>query len=128
LVFDFADDKTCVHRNPKALVIGPYPSLDDAEIDVCVNTLVLWNGTCMSQPLGEYAAGCKIPVTYMHAARDLTVPMDDREVSVEQMRSQGVKVRRVMVETGHCPNLTAIKEVVENVKKLADEVEETEWS
>jgi hypothetical protein len=32
-----------------------------------------------------------------------------------------------MVEIGHCPNLTAIKEVVENVKKPAGE-EETEWS
>jgi hypothetical protein len=74
-VFDFAD---CVHRNPEALVIGPDPSLDDAEIEACVNTLVRWNGTCMSQPLGEYAVGRDIPVTYMHAARDLTVPMDDR--------------------------------------------------
>jgi hypothetical protein len=127
LVFDFADDKTCVHRNPEALVIGPDPSLDDAEIEACVNTLVRWNGTCMSQPLGEYAVGCDIPVTYMHVARDLTVPMDDREASVEQTRSQRVKVRCVMVEIGQCPNLTAIKEVVENGKKLAGE-EETEWS
>jgi hypothetical protein len=31
-----------------------------------------------------------------------------------------------MVEIGQYPNLTAIKEVVENVKKLAGE--ETEWS
>jgi hypothetical protein len=121
LIFDFADDKTCLHRNPKALLIGPDPSLD------YVNTLVRWNGTCMSQPLGEYAAWHSLPVTYMYATRDLNAPMEDQEAFVEQTRSQGVKVRRVMVETGHCPNLTAIQEVDENVKKLAGEVLETEW-
>jgi hypothetical protein len=73
-----------MHRDPKALFVDLDPGVDHAEVDVYVTTLVRWNGTCMSQPLGEYAAWRDIPVMYLHTTRDLDVPMDYQETFVNR--------------------------------------------
>ncbi|KAG9188051.1 hypothetical protein G6011_01974 [Alternaria panax] len=41
LAFDFADDMTCVSRDPKTLLLGADSGLSDAEVDEYVEMLVL---------------------------------------------------------------------------------------
>ncbi|OCL05377.1 hypothetical protein AOQ84DRAFT_413728 [Glonium stellatum] len=47
LAFDFADDDSCVSRDPKTLLVGP--GTDDAEAEAYVSSLVRWNGKTMCQ-------------------------------------------------------------------------------
>lgn len=119
LAFDFADDKTCVSRDPKTLLVGE-TALPDAEVDEYLASLVRWNGQCMYQPLSTPRAAWRdIPVTYIHTTRDMTVPFDYQRFFVETMRKEGVAVQTATLETGHCPNLTAAKEVTDIVDAVA---------
>jgi pimeloyl-ACP methyl ester carboxylesterase len=119
MAFDFADDRSCTHRDPKLLLIGTDNAVTDKE-DEYVKTLTKWNGNCMYQPLTtERAAWRDGPVTYIHTTGDMTVPMDYQNVFVKGMEEAGVKVQCVSVETGHCPNLTKPDEIAEIVKKIA---------
>lgn len=120
LAFDFADDNTVLNRDPKTLLIGDAPGVDEAEIDNYVNSLVLWNGTTMYQEL-SHCAWKEIPVTYIYATKDMTVPLDYQKSMVEEMRKQGREVDVAELETGHCPNLTATTGVVDIVNKVASQ-------
>ena len=60
LAFDFADDDSCVSRDPKTLLIGP--GVDDAETGLYMITMVRWNGKSMYQPVTR-CAWREIPVT-----------------------------------------------------------------
>ena len=76
LAFDFADDMSCVSRDPKTLLIGEN-DLPTAEVEECLASLVRWNGQAMYQPLTTPRAAWRdIPVTYIHTAKDMTVPFD----------------------------------------------------
>jgi pimeloyl-ACP methyl ester carboxylesterase len=67
--FDFADDKSCVNRDPKLLLIGE-TEVSGADIKEYVGGLVRWNGQCMYDALTtERAAWHDIPVTYIHTTR-----------------------------------------------------------
>jgi pimeloyl-ACP methyl ester carboxylesterase len=121
LAFDFADDKSCVHRNPKLLLIGTDDTVNEEERDEYVKTLGRWNGNCMYQPLTTKRAAWRDgPVTYIHTTGDMTVPLDYQSVFVRDMEEAGVWVQRVSLDTGHCPNLTRPKAIAEIVRKIAD--------
>ncbi|KAF2628890.1 alpha/beta-hydrolase [Macroventuria anomochaeta] len=121
LAFDFADDKSCVHRDPKLLLIGADDAVSEEEKDEYVATLGRWNGNCMYQPLTTaHAAWRDGPVTYIHTTGDMTVPLDYQKVFVNGMEEADVKVQRVSVNTGHCPNLTRPKEIAAILRKIAD--------
>ncbi|KAH7390821.1 Alpha/beta hydrolase fold-1 [Phaeosphaeria sp. MPI-PUGE-AT-0046c] len=111
LAFDFADDKSCVSRDPKTLLVGE-TDLPEAEVDKYLASLVRWNGQCMYQPMSASRAAWRdVPVTYIHTTRDMTVPFEYQKWFVEGMRKEEVVVQTAAIETGHCPNLTAAKEV-----------------
>lgn len=121
LAFDFAEDMSCVHRDPKLLMIGADESVSGEEMDTYVRTLGRWNGACMYQPLTtERAAWRDGLVTYIHTTADMTVPLDYQKVFVKRMRDAGVEVQCVSIETGHCPNLTRPEEVAKIVGKIAN--------
>lgn len=118
LAFDFADDKSCVSRDPRTLLVGE-TDLPDTEVNEYLAGLVRWNGQCMYQPLSTVrAAWREIPVTYIHTTRDMTVPFEYQNWFVEKMRKEGVSVQTATVQTGHCPNLTAAKEVADIVEAV----------
>ncbi|KAF7670894.1 hypothetical protein GT037_011022 [Alternaria burnsii] len=120
LAFDFADDMTCVSRDPKTLHVGADCGLPAGEIDKYVDTLVRWNGQCMYDVLTtDRCAWRDIPVTYIHSAKDMAIPYDYQKWLVEGMRKEGVRVQVATLETGHCPNLTATEGVVDVVRKVA---------
>jgi hypothetical protein len=54
VAFNFAEDDTCVHNDPKTLLIGTSSVADD-EVDEYLATLVRWNGKGMYPPLKHAA-------------------------------------------------------------------------
>ncbi|KUI62724.1 hypothetical protein VP1G_09841 [Cytospora mali] len=114
LAFDFADDDTCVSRDPKNLIVGPG---DEAEVEAYLKTFVRWNGKCMYQPT-EHAAWRKIPTAYIYTKADMTVPIHYQRQFVEDIEKAGRKVQTFEVETGHCPNFSAPQAVVDAVNKV----------
>ncbi|KAF1851452.1 alpha/beta-hydrolase [Cucurbitaria berberidis CBS 394.84] len=118
--FDVADDMSCVCRDPKATFVGVDSGISDQEVEEYVSTFVRWNGNCMYQPItAGRAAWRDIPVTYIYAAKDMTIPLVYQTWFVEEMKKQGVEVQTATLDTGHCPNLTATTETAELVRKIA---------
>lgn len=118
LAFDFADDRTVLPRDPFYL-IGEAPGLTKEEIDAYAQALATtrWNGDCMYQAI-EKCAWREIPVAYVYATKDTCVPLDYQKSMVEGMRKEGVEVGTWEVETGHCPNLTAVQGLVDVVGQI----------
>lgn len=115
LAFDFADDDSCVNRDPKTLLIGL--GVEDAEADTYISSLVRWNGKSMYQEV-THCAWREIPSTYIYTSQDMTVPLDYQKSMVDHMQAEGQEVQTFELDTGHCPNLTKTKEVVEIVKQI----------
>jgi pimeloyl-ACP methyl ester carboxylesterase len=118
--FDFADDKSCMNRDPRLLLIGDASGVGEDEVNKYVKGLALWNGQCMYDALTtERAAWRDVPVTYIHTTKDMTLPYDYQKEFVKGMRDGGVRVQTKTLETGHCANLTAMEEVVDVVRRVA---------
>jgi pimeloyl-ACP methyl ester carboxylesterase len=118
LAFDFADDMSCVSRDPKMLLVGE-TDLPAAEVDEYLATLKRWNGQAMYMPLtASRAAWRDVPVTFVYTVNDMTVPFDFQKWFVEGMEKEGVEVQTATLETGHCPNFTAAKEVADIVDRV----------
>ena len=116
LAFDFADDDSCVNRDPKTLLVGPGIEVDVAE--AYVSSLVRWNGKSMYQAI-THCSWREIPVTYIYTSRDMTVPLDYQKSMVERMQAEGRMVHTFQLATGHCPNLTMTQEVVDIITHVA---------
>lgn len=117
IAFGFSDDGTCVHNDPRSLLVGP-GDVDANEVDQYLATLVRWNGKAMYLPT-RYAAWREIPVAYIHSTSDMTVPIDYQKSFVEGMQKAGRSVRTFELTTGHCPNLTATAGVVDAIDQIA---------
>lgn len=119
LAFDFADDKTVISRDPKTLLVGE-SDVATAEVDEYVATLSRWNGHGMYQPItAPRSAWRDIPVTYVHCMKDMTLPYDYQKWMVESMIKEGVSVQTTALETGHAPHLTATKDMIDVITKVA---------
>lgn len=117
LAFDFAEDGSCLSRDFRGLVVGP--GRGDADTEAYVRTFVRWNGRCMYQPL-ERCAWREIPVVYVYTTADMTVPLDYQKSFVEAIEETGLKVQTFELATGHCPNFTATKGVVDVINKVCN--------
>ena len=116
LAIDFAEDNSCVNRDPKGLLVGP--GIEDSEAETYVSSLVRWNGTSMYQPV-THCAWREMPVTYIYTSLDMTVPLDYQKSMVRCMQLEGHTVHTVELATGHCPNLTMMQEVVDVITHIA---------
>jgi pimeloyl-ACP methyl ester carboxylesterase len=118
LAFDFADDMTCVSRDPKTLLVGEN-DLPSTQVEDYLASLVRWNGQAMYQPLTTPRAAWRdIPVTYIHTTEDVTVPFDYQKWFVDCMEREGVKVQTATLETGHCANFTATKRLATIIEEV----------
>lgn len=115
LAVDFADDGTCVSRDPKTLLIGP--GVSDAEMESYMKTWALWNGNVMYQA-SEHAAWREIPVAYIKSMADMTIPVHLQQHFIDEMEKAGRKVQVFELATGHCPNVTATDGVVDAVNNV----------
>ncbi|PWY83391.1 alpha/beta-hydrolase [Aspergillus heteromorphus CBS 117.55] len=119
LAFDFADDKTVLSQSPKALLVTPAPNIDDAEVEKHISSFSRWNGNCMYQPLTTTRVAWRdIPVTYVYATGDMTVPFEYQRWMVETMRGEGAEVETFELESGHSPAFTNTREVVEIINTV----------
>ncbi|RYP56308.1 hypothetical protein DL769_009939 [Monosporascus sp. CRB-8-3] len=112
IAFEFAEDDSCLNRDPKTLLVGE--GVDAAEVDAYVSSLVRWNGKCMYQEVAKCAWG-ETPAAYIYTSADMTVPLDYQKDMVQKMEAEGQRVQTVELATGHCPNLTMTKEVVDAI-------------
>lgn len=121
LVFDVAEDSTMVLRDAPLMMGLRGPGIDEAEIEEYTKTLRRWNGKAMMQPI-ERAAWREIPVAYIHATTDLSIPIAAQHGMVESvtraLENAGRKVQTFTVETGHCPHFTATQEVVNAINEV----------
>ncbi|KAI1169051.1 alpha/beta-hydrolase [Nemania serpens] len=115
LVIDFADDDTCLYRDPKGVMVGP--GVDEDDVDEYIGTFVRWNGKGMYQA-SRHAAWRDIPVSYIYTTTDMTVPLSYQQNMVEGLEKAGRTVQTFELETRHCPNLTATEGVVQIVEKV----------
>ena len=115
VAFDFAEDDSCVDRDPKTLLVGPV--VDDAEAEKYISNLVRWNGKAMYQEVTQ-CAWREIPVAYIYTTQDMTVPYDYQKSMVEKMRVDGREVWTFELATSHCPNLKMTEEVVDFVNQV----------
>ncbi|KAL4783182.1 alpha/beta-hydrolase [Aspergillus varians] len=116
VAFDFADDRTCLDRDPKTRLVGP--GMSDAETDAYIATFRRWNGNGFDQKL-RACAWREIPhVAYVYTTLDMTVPWDYQKKFVQTMRDGGCEVRTWELETGHCPTFTKCEEVAEIVNEF----------
>ncbi|MCJ1239059.1 hypothetical protein MMC14_007052 [Varicellaria rhodocarpa] len=118
LAFDFADDDSCVNRDPAALLLGP--GLPDAKVNEYVGSLVRWDSKAMYQAI-EQCAGKEhcVGVSYVMTSGDMTVPLDYQKSMVDGMRAWGKDVGTVELNTGHCAHATMTGEVVDVVLGVA---------
>jgi pimeloyl-ACP methyl ester carboxylesterase len=114
LVFDFDEDGTVVSRDPKTFLVGEG---DEKEIEEYVGGFRRWNGKGMYDCIERCAWRDDIPVSYIFAKSDMTVPLRYQEDMVEKVRAEVRSVETYEVDSGHCPNHTKTKEIVEIVGK-----------
>ncbi|KAF3407463.1 hypothetical protein DPV78_001206 [Talaromyces pinophilus] len=116
--FDWADDGTCVHADPRTLLVGPSDLAPD-EVDEYVATLIRWNGKSMYQP-SRHAAWREIPVAWVYTTQDMTVPFSYQKSFVEDMEKAGRPVQTFEIATGHAPHLTATAGVVDAIQHVVN--------
>ncbi|VUC28998.1 unnamed protein product [Clonostachys rosea] len=117
IAFDFADDMTVLARDPRTQLVGECS--DDVEVENYLNSLVLWNGQCMYDKI-EHCAWREIPVTYIYTLNDMTTPIDYQKSMVAVMEAAGCVVKTHELATGHCPNLTATRDLVDILKGVTN--------
>jgi len=116
IAFDFAEDDTCVCRDPKTTLVGP--GVDESELETYLSSLVRWNGKCLSQEI-SHCAWRELPAAYIYTTLDMTIPFDYQKSMVEKMKLEGRKPETWELATGHCPNLTMPEGVVDVVNQVA---------
>jgi pimeloyl-ACP methyl ester carboxylesterase len=118
LAFDFAEDMSCVSRDPKTLLVGE-TNLPASDVEEYLDSLVRWNGNAMYQPLTTSRAAWRdVPVTYIHTTQDMTVPLDYQRWFVDELKKEGIQVRTATLETGYCANFTAAEKVASIVDRV----------
>ena len=116
--FDVGEDGRVAMRDPKGVLFGEEGSQVKG-VDGYLETLVeRWNGSAMvERGDGEAWREVGMGVTYVVTTEDRMVAVERQRAMVEGMRREGVEVDVVEVKTGHCPNLTAVEEIVEVVMR-----------
>ncbi|CEL09813.1 hypothetical protein ASPCAL12942 [Aspergillus calidoustus] len=91
LALDFAEDRTCVSRDPRTMVVGGGRS--DSDTEEYIAGLQRWNGKGFDGKLKAYAWRDIRNVGYVYATLDMTIPVDYQKVYVQILRDGGCAVR-----------------------------------
>jgi len=69
----------------------------------------------------QYDAYRHIPTIYIVCTNDLVLPLDFQRGRVEFLKSVGAKELQVVeMETGHCPNVSAVEETASTIVKVIE--------
>lgn len=111
---DFADDGTCVHRDPRAAFLGS--EVSDAEAAEFISSLGRMNGKVMYQKIEKSAWKDEgVRVSYILTKADMALPYEFQKILVEGVQKSGKEVKCLELETGHSPFLTKPQEVADFV-------------
>ncbi|KAI4858932.1 alpha/beta-hydrolase [Hypoxylon rubiginosum] len=125
VAFGFDEDQSCVANFPKEGLIGePYADqIDQEELKTYIASLGRWNGKCMYLPLQNTPAWRDdVKLYFIYTLGDLTVPVDYQRSMVQHLvEKEGKTIETIELESGHSPNLTATKAVVDAVVKFTSE-------
>ncbi|KAI1868894.1 hypothetical protein JX265_006873 [Neoarthrinium moseri] len=124
IAYGFDEDQSYVANNPKEGLVGePYADqLDPEELKAYIDSLGRWNGKRMYLPIQNTPAWRDdLSISFIYTLGDLTVPIDYQRNMAEYLEKKGKSVRTAEIDTGHCPNLAATKEVVGAVVKFTSE-------
>ena len=114
-VFPSEEDGTCVCSDPRTILLGP--GLSDEEFESWVSQLRPWNGISLGMNL-EHCAWLEIPVSYVMATADMTMPWAYQKEMIANMEAHGRKVQTFQLETGHCPPVTTPEDMVKIVEEI----------
>ncbi|KAI0490361.1 alpha/beta-hydrolase [Xylaria cf. heliscus] len=114
--YEVAEDMSIVSRSPREELLGDWDN--EAEADWYTSSLKVWNGNAMYERI-ERCAWREMPVTYVHTAKDNSIPLAAQESMVERLRAEGADVKTVTLETGHSPHFTMASEVADIISRVA---------
>lgn len=118
LFVEIAVDGTVVKYDPATTVVGP--GLSDENLASYVADLAPWNAAILEQgitgPCAWRSAG--VGVSYTHTLQDLNTPIGNQRNMVANMRAVGKEVQVLELDTGHCPHVTGLNEVVDIVDEI----------
>lgn len=115
LKFSIQDDRNSM-TDPRGQLINNLRS--DAEATTFLSTLQPWNLQSMRHPL-SHCAWREIPVTYIHTTNDMSVVLPSQQLMVDRVKEAGLEdTSSFMLDTDHCPYLSAAKEVADIVDKV----------
>ncbi|KAJ6032644.1 hypothetical protein N7540_003376 [Penicillium herquei] len=97
---DFAEDGSCVHQDPKNMLIGPDRGIPEEELESYVASLGRWNGKVLAQPL-QHCAWREIP-----------------KAMVEEIKAAGKEIQTFDLESGHCPTTTKPEELATIIEQI----------
>ncbi|KAJ5738018.1 hypothetical protein N7493_001173 [Penicillium malachiteum] len=115
-IIDFAEDGSCVHRDPKTMFIGP-TDVPEEELEVYLASLGRWNGKCFAQPL-QHCAWREIPVSYIHTLNDITLPLHYQTAMVDEIKALGQDIQTFDLDSGHCPTITKPEELATLIEQI----------
>ncbi|KAJ5093069.1 hypothetical protein N7456_008930 [Penicillium angulare] len=118
ILFDFAEDGTCIPGDSKGMV---GTGLSEEDLDVYLQGLGRWSGKAFYQPL-EHCAWRDIPVSYIQTPPDALMPLAYQKAFVEDMEAAGRRVRVFELVTGHCPNITKPEELASIIQEIVGDV------
>ncbi|KAL4904570.1 hypothetical protein BDW74DRAFT_178667 [Aspergillus multicolor] len=107
--FVIADDGSLEYREVRERLVGL--GLEENELEDYVARLRPWNGKGLYQEITA-AAWRDIPVSYIFTLQDLLMPVAYQHAMVKALRGAGREAETFELETGHCPHVTAMDEVV----------------
>jgi len=116
LAFDMGEDLRVAMRDPKGMLFG-----EGVEVEgwgEYLGTLMERHNGCVLVEYGDGEAWRSGRVTYVVGTEDRMVTPERQRMMVDTVRKEGVDVNVVEMRIGHCPNWTAVGEVVEVVRGL----------
>ncbi|KAI0189031.1 alpha/beta-hydrolase [Astrocystis sublimbata] len=119
LVFDMAEDDTMVVKDPNLLfgLESPGKGITEEEVAAYRETLCRWNGKGMLQPL-ENESWREIDSCYIYTQLDVSITLPEQESMVKTLQQTGREVKTASVESGHCPNFSAVQAVADAVNGM----------
>ncbi|KAK4674154.1 hypothetical protein QC763_117940 [Podospora pseudopauciseta] len=114
VVFNIHEDGGLSFRDAKGPLIGDdLGESNEEEVQAYLDSLVsVWNGLCTRDTVTGPAAWKENPVAYVYCTKDNMVPFEYQKSLVANIEKEGREVKTFVLETGHCPNVTATKQLV----------------
>ncbi|KAK0724015.1 Alpha/beta hydrolase family-domain-containing protein [Apiosordaria backusii] len=120
ITFHIEEDGGLRFQDARGPLIGDHlGESNEEEVKEYLDSLVpVWNGLCTRDTVTGPAAWRENPVAYVYCTKDNMVPVEYQKSIVRNIEKEGREVKTFVLETGHCPNVTATKELVAVIDRV----------